>query len=124
MSRWATWSKDGVEFVAPLLLRYEVVNAFYQLTKQGGIESTSAEASIKSLVHLPIELMTEESLHWHAFLIASRFRIRAAYDAHYVALAQHLDAELWTADKRLYNSVHPHLDFVHLIDQAQEGAAG
>ena len=40
-----------------------------------------------------------------AFELATRFRRPAAYDAHYLALAEHLACPFWTADERLYNSV-------------------
>lgn len=114
--QWASWAQQGTAFVAPPLLRYEAVNAFYQMNKQGSITTATAVAAIENLARLPIELVLEARLHRDAFMIAERFRIRAAYDAHYVALAQHLEAELWTADKRLYNAVQHHLDFVHLVE--------
>jgi len=40
-----------------------------------------------------------------AFELAARFRRPAAYDAHYLALADYLECPLWTADQRLYNAV-------------------
>lgn len=113
--QWITWAKQGITFIAPPLLRYEAVSAFYQMNRQGSIESVTAAAAIKNLTLLPIELVIEDDLHRRAYEIAERFRIRAAYDAHYVALAQHLNAELWTADKRLYNAVQHHLDVVRLV---------
>ncbi len=35
-----------------------------------------------------------------------------SYDAHYLALAEHLGCEFWTADKRLHNAVHEKLPWV------------
>lgn len=39
----------------------------------------------------------------------------SVYDAHYLALAQRLSIELWTADKRLYNAVKSSLGWVKLL---------
>jgi predicted nucleic acid-binding protein len=37
------------------------------------------------------------------------------YDAHYLALTEILAVELWTADRRLVNSVCNVYDWIHLI---------
>jgi predicted nucleic acid-binding protein len=116
MSHVASLDESDHQFVAPSLMRYEVTNALYQTTKAGGLTASTAEELLDVLVTLPIELIDEAHFHRRALSIAHHYRSGAAYDAHYVALAQHLGAELWTADKRLYNAVHPHLDFVHLVD--------
>jgi predicted nucleic acid-binding protein len=110
--------ESGIRFVAPTLMRYEATNALYQITKAGGLTISTAGDLIDVLLKLPIELIGEGHLHRVALTYAHRFRAGAAYDAHYIALARHLGAELWTLDKRLYNAVHPHLDFVRLVDNA------
>lgn len=114
--RVASLVESECRLVAPPLMRYEVTNALYQITKAGGLTVPTAEELLDMLVTLPIELVNLAHNHQRALSIAHRYRSGAAYDAHYVALAQHLGAELWTADKRLYNAVHPHLDFVHLVE--------
>jgi predicted nucleic acid-binding protein len=97
-------------------MRYEATNVVYQSLKTRNITLATANALIDALVILPIAVYHDEFLHQAALTTASRFRIGAAYDAHYVALAQHLGAELWTADKRLYNAIHHQLDFVRLVE--------
>jgi predicted nucleic acid-binding protein len=108
----------GRRVVAPSLMRYEVTNAIYQAVKAGGLTLPTAIELIDILLALPIEIVDEPHLHGTALTIAQRHRSGAAYDAHYVALAQHLEAELWTADKRLYHALHPHMDLVRLVTQA------
>jgi predicted nucleic acid-binding protein len=39
-------------------------------------------------------------VYQQALAIAAAYGLPAAYDAHYVALAQHLDCDLWTDDQR------------------------
>lgn len=107
---------NGSRLVAPALMRYEVTNVLYQSLKVEQVTAGSATALIDALMSLPIDVLHEPPVHEDALLLANRFRSGAAYDAHYVALARHLGAELWTADKRLYNAVQHQLDFVHLVE--------
>ena len=51
---------------------------------------------------------------------AERFSLPAAYDAHYLALAQYLSAEFWSADKKLIRAVQTTLPWVHSIDFKSE----
>ena len=118
MSHIESLVKDEIRFVAPSLMRYEVTNALYQVAKAGGFTIPTAGELIDVLLTLPIEFVDEVHLHRGALALAHRYRSGAAYDAHYVALARHLGAELWTADKRLYNALHPHLDAVRLVEGA------
>lgn len=108
---------DQRHLVAPTLMRYEVTNALYRLTKAGDLTVSTVSDLIDVLLSLPIEIVDEPLLHGSALRIASRYRSGAAYHAHYVALARHLDAELWTADKRLYNALSPHFGFITLLER-------
>ena len=40
--------------------------------------------------------------------VAARYGLPAAYDAHYLALAEWMDIELWTADMKLINTLKPY----------------
>lgn len=116
--QWRDVVGAGSQVVAPGLLRYEVVNALYKSIRFADISPATVQQAIQALMHLPIDYFHDDFLHRDALSLAVTHRLGAAYDAHYVALAQHLGADLWTADKRLYNKVHLHLDFVRLVDDA------
>lgn len=72
--------------------------------------------ALQYAIRLPIDLIIDSSLHAEAAEIAIEFDLAAAYDAHYLALSERLAAEFWTCDKRLYNSVHHSLPWVHYIE--------
>lgn len=113
---WQQWRVSGAEIIAPTLLRFEVVNAIHRRQVAGQISRSLAEDLVSTALDMPITYINEPWLHLDALRLAGSLGLPASYDAHYVALAQHFGATLWTADKRLYNAVHAHLDFVRLVD--------
>jgi predicted nucleic acid-binding protein len=56
---------------------------------------------------LPIELFGGIGLHRRALELAQSLSLPATYDAHYLAVAEDLQAELWTADRRLFRHPEP-----------------
>ncbi|MEK7215578.1 MAG: type II toxin-antitoxin system VapC family toxin [Chloroflexota bacterium] len=57
------------------------------------------------LLAFPLVNINLPELHQQALEIADRYRLRATYDAHYVALAQALECEPWTDDLRLMRAL-------------------
>ena len=115
-SRWEQWDSEGRQLAAPTLLPYEVANALYRYQKLGYIGTTAVELAFRAALSLPLELHGEPDLHWRALELASRFSLPAAYDAHYLALAELLEGEFWTADEELARAVHSSLPWVHLVE--------
>lgn len=113
---WEGWVRAGEVLIAPTLLMFETSNALHQMQRAGSIAALAADAALQAALALPLELISDDLMFERAFDIARRLRLSASYDAHYIALAERESAPLWTADKRLYNSVHQHLDWVHLLE--------
>jgi len=114
---WAQWEERRVMLVAPSMLHYEVANALHQYRRGGSRSTTALLASLRAALALPITLHDDDSMHELATDIAGRFSLRATYDAHYLALAERLGAEFWTADKRLAHAVRPDLNWVRLLGE-------
>jgi predicted nucleic acid-binding protein len=53
--------------------------------------------------------------------LATRFNRPATYDAHYLALAEMMDCEFWTADERLFNAVRDELSWARWLGQLKRG---
>lgn len=102
------------KLAAPTLLFYEVANALYQYQRHGVHSPTVTQSALLSAQTLPIQLYGDQSLHQQALRLAEQHSLSATYDAHYLALAQRLGAELWTADKKLANAVKAKLKWVKL----------
>lgn len=99
------WNSQNTRLVAPTLHFYEVANSLYQYEKHGQLSREVVHDALDVALALPIELIGDADLHRRAISLASTYRLPAAYDAHYLALAERLNAELWTTDERLVNAV-------------------
>jgi predicted nucleic acid-binding protein len=101
-----------VELAAPTLILYEVTNAVVQARRRERISDEQAGNVLISFEGLGIAL---RPVTWQQILpLALRF-YRSAYDAAYLALAEMTERPLITGDRRLYNAVHEHLDWVQWV---------
>lgn len=110
----AEWEKLGKQMAAPSLLHYEVTNALYQYHCHNYISKETLAIVQDATLSLPVQLFNDNSFHKKAAQLATQFNLSATYDAHYLALAQQLGTELWTADKKLVNAVKSKFDWVYL----------
>ena len=100
-----SWARSGIQPMAPYLMPVEVANALHRRVTSGQVSLGVATRLLESPVDSGIELREPVGLHHKAVKLASRLRQGAVYDAHYLALAEILDCELWTADQRFYQTV-------------------
>jgi predicted nucleic acid-binding protein len=102
--RVIAWKELGTILYAPPLLEYELLSILRKgvikglLTSQTAAEAMGIVSTLNIHCQLPSPELHEQALYW-----AERLRHSKAYDAHYVALADRLRADLWTADRRLVN---------------------
>ena len=113
---WERWAADPeLCIAAPTLLFYEVSNALYQYHRLGLLSAAAVALAQEAALALPIDLFGTLALHLRAVDLAAKHALPAAYDAHYLALAEQLEAELWTADRRLFQAVGDALPWVHQV---------
>jgi predicted nucleic acid-binding protein len=113
---WETWTRENTPLIAPNLLFYEVTNALYRYQRQGLLRPETVNAALEAALALPVSLEGNAELHRQARRLAERWNLPAAYDAHYLALAERLGVDLFTCDQRLYNILLPfHLPWVRLV---------
>ena len=113
---WSQWDASNGEIVAPFLLRYEVTNALFRSRWASQINEQQVAVALNAVFNMPIRYLLSDQIHFSALDLAERFFLTAAYDSHYLAVAMHEGTELWTADKKLYNSVSHRLDWVKLVE--------
>lgn len=115
-SKWELWDGENRLVAAPKLLFYEVSNALYRYQRAGMMSGEAVRLALRAALSLPLRLHGEPELHTRALDLAERFSLAAAYDAHYLALADWLGVEFWTADQRLARAVQDTLPWVHAVD--------
>lgn len=101
--QFVDWIESDTDLHAPLLVWYEVVSGIAQLVFDKKLPRDSVSERLDRLRDLPV---TGHPLEDRArpVEIAIRLKTRKAYDAAYLALAEHLHADLWTLDGRLFNN--------------------
>jgi len=112
---WEQLTRLDGELIAPSLLPYEVANALHQQQRAGRIAVETAYDGLRRVLRLPIELHGDAPLHSRALEIAHERHLPAAYDAHYVALAERFRVPLWTCDRRLAAELRDGVPQVHLV---------
>jgi predicted nucleic acid-binding protein len=98
------------------LLYYEVTNALYLYQRLERLSEVAVRRALEATLALPIKLYGTKNLHRKAVDMAVGYGLKATYDAHYLALAEQLEADFWTSDRRLARTVQAHLEWVHLLE--------
>ena len=98
----ARWLADGYELHAPTLWVYELTSALCKTVHFRHITAAEAERALALAQRLGVHLVSpHDELVRSAFEWTLRLDRGAAYDSFYLALAEMLGCELWTADRGL-----------------------
>jgi predicted nucleic acid-binding protein len=111
---WDQWHSQGTVLIAPTLWAYEVVSVIRNRVHRKLIPEETEEELVGAILALPVDLLWPSRLHKRAWELARYFHRPAAYDMHYIALAEMNDCPFWTADNRLYQAVRADLKWVVL----------
>ena len=110
------WRSADTLIMAPSLFFYEIANALYRRVRRGEFTLREATLRFRELQRVGVQISPlAEDAHIQAMELAHRFGLPAAYDAHYLVLAERENCELWTADERMWNSVKSQIDWVRWI---------
>jgi predicted nucleic acid-binding protein len=99
-----SWAREEVYPMAPYLMPVEVANALYRRVIREEVSLQEATSLLDALLSTGIELREPPSVHVKAMELAAELKQDAVHDAHYLALAEALNCELWTADERFYRA--------------------
>ena len=111
---------DNEPIVAPPLLPLEITNVLrHRMRAEGGPSLVQATALLDTFLAFAIDYHNPPGLHQRALALADAHGLPAAYDAHYLALAEHLGCDFWTDDRRLLRQVGENLAFVRSLADAE-----
>jgi len=116
---WEQWKNQGVEVVAPTLLLFELTSVLRNKVHRGLLTAEEGDIAFDMMEQLPISIRFPSGLHRRAWELATELNRPAAYDSHYLALAEIEGCYFWTADERLFNAVKGQLPWVKWLGDFQ-----
>jgi predicted nucleic acid-binding protein len=111
----ASWSDNKTTIAVPYLFRYELMSVTRKHVARGNITLQEGHEAMQAMLSHSVEVFMDEVLLLRGFEIASQFNRPAGYDSVYLALAERLNCEFWTADRKLINAVTLSLPWVKWI---------
>ncbi|MGH2531479.1 MAG: type II toxin-antitoxin system VapC family toxin [Thermomicrobiales bacterium] len=112
-------TSSGRTIVAPALFRFEITNIVRQRVRRLGMPWEEADDVLHRLLSFPVEPRQPADLHQRALRLTNHYGLPAAYDAHYVVIAQEYGCDLWTDDQRLLRTLGHAFPFVRWIGDFQ-----
>lgn len=114
---WRTWQNEDYQISAPPLLKYEITSVLRKYVSRGLRTLQESRQALQLALAFNIQYLEPVDFHLRAFELADRLGRPAACDTHYLALAEHVGCEFWTADERLVNAVQGVLPWVKWLGQ-------
>ncbi len=111
------WSASAVRIAAPHLLLAEMSNALHRMVVEDDFSVRDAASLLGQVSALDLELYHSFPLYPRALELASTLAQGAVYDCVFLALAESLDCELWTADARFYRAARERHPRVRLLTE-------
>jgi len=117
---WERIYQERITPCAPRLWMSETTSAVRAYLAQKQITTNEAEQALQTIHALRVEIIDEDiALCVRALELAGILAQSKAYDAIYLATAEKMEAEFWTADERLFNRCKNDLAlaWVHWINE-------
>ena len=114
----AYWQVMGIRLAAPDFIHAEVASALYKKVPARIISINFAKEMMGRFYGIGIEYRPASRLHNRAMDLALELGQRMPYDSHYLALAESLNCDFWTAARPFYRATQPHHPRVQWIGNA------
>jgi predicted nucleic acid-binding protein len=102
---WDQWADQREIICAPWLFPFEIHSVLRQGVVRGILDPVEGRAAWAVVQGLGVQVRHEEGMWDVAWVLAQKYQRATTYDMVYLALAQILDCELWTADRRLLSAL-------------------
>ncbi len=106
-----------VDLVVPAFWDYEMVNGMNKAVARGDLTAEEGRAAVQLILAVQARRVPLPSAG-DSYELAQRYQ-RSVYDSWYVALAQQVGSEFWTADRKLYHALYQQLSFVRWLGDYQ-----
>ena len=99
------WARDGVGLVVPPLFHAEVTSSIRKKVYFKNVLPEEGERLFTIYSGMPTRTIDMMEMYQKAWQLAKEFNLPVCYDMQYLAVAEVEDCELWTADKKLADSL-------------------
>ncbi len=108
-----------IQPIAPALWAYETTSAIAKAVHFKEITEKEARLTLEKVAGLGVHLFVADGdQNEAAFEWTLKLKRASAYDSYYLTLAQALECDFWTADRRLFNSIQgTHTRWLHWIEE-------
>jgi predicted nucleic acid-binding protein len=113
-------TEQQIEIAVPVLFRYEIVAVMRKHVYRGTLTGEEATNNYALLLAQPVQAMVDDALLRRGYELAAQTNRPTAYDSQYLAVAERLGCEFWTADERLYNALNTQLSWVKWLGNFKE----
>lgn len=104
------YEQGHITLLVPTFLDYEIVNGVNKAVARGDLTEEEGREAISLLLTIHAHRIPLPS-PYESYELARKYQ-RSVYDSWYLALAEEMGSEFWTADLKLYNAVKDRLPFV------------
>ena len=111
----SAWQTSGERLTAPRLFRSEITAVVRKAVYQERITPEHGRTMLAQLLIYPVEFHEDDGLLKEAYELAVCFNRPRAYDTQYMALAERLNCDFWTADERLVNSTQSQFSHIRWL---------
>ena len=111
----------GVQPIAPALWAYETTSAISKAVHFKHLTENEGRQVLEQIDKLGVRLFVPEIDQYRkAFDWTLRLQRASAYDSFYLALADEIECDFWTSDKRLFNALNgAGLNWLHWIEELE-----
>jgi len=120
----ANWQHTQIGLIAPALLAFAVTATLRRYVHFKRLTPAQGDKAFEQFLQMNIWLSHQNGIFPLAWQMAKQFHRPTAYDTAYLALAQLVHSEFWTADEKLYNSVKKKLSWVKWVGSVALSSAG
>lgn len=109
--------RRGLQPIVPSWFFCEIANVTMRRVRANVVSLVDAQQDLREIVRFVAVRHVDPALSARAIELAIHFGQGAVYGAHYLALAEQLGCEFWTADERLWQAVHPTFSWAKWLGQ-------
>jgi predicted nucleic acid-binding protein len=115
------WVQENVDLIGPPLFNAEVTSTIRLHVYLHNILPEEGEAAFTKFFALAIQTVNPSGLYRKAWELAKKHNRSRTYDMQYLALAELVDCDFWTADERLVNSLQGKNPRVRWVGESAPG---